>query len=42
MKDEEGRDVDYSYCDVWRFRGGKMVELMAFVIENKEAQCHPY
>src|SRR5688572_24143238 len=37
MKDEEGRDVDYSYCDVWRFRDGKMVGLMAFVIENKEA-----
>jgi ketosteroid isomerase-like protein len=34
MKDEDGRTVDYSYCDVWRFRDGKMNELKAFVIEN--------
>ena len=25
--------VDYSYCDVWRFRDGKMTELKAFVIQ---------
>ena len=34
IKDEEGRAADYSYCDVWRFRDGKMVELLAFVIKN--------
>lgn len=33
MKDENGKMVDYSYCDVWRFRDGKMAELRAFVIE---------
>ena len=33
MKDESGKKVDYSYCDVWRFRDGKMAELKAFVIE---------
>ena len=33
MKDEEGKMVDYSYCDVWRFRDGKMAELKAFVIK---------
>ena len=33
MKDEEGKMVDYSYCDVWRFRDGKMAELKAFVME---------
>lgn len=33
MKDEEGKIVDYSYCDVWRFRDGKMAELRAFVIK---------
>lgn len=38
MKDEEGRDVDYSYCDVWRFREGKMVELMAFVIRERSSE----
>ena len=26
--------VDYSYCDVWRFRDGKMAELKAFVIKS--------
>jgi uncharacterized protein len=32
-KDEHGEAVPSSYCDVWRFRGGKMVELRAFVIK---------
>lgn len=34
MKDEDGGMADYSYCDVWRFRDGKMVELKAFVIKT--------
>ena len=34
MKDKDGQPVHYSYCDVWRFRDGKMVELKAFVIET--------
>jgi uncharacterized protein (TIGR02246 family) len=33
MEDEQGRMVDYSYCDVWLFRDGKMAELKAFVIK---------
>jgi uncharacterized protein (TIGR02246 family) len=33
MKDENGKTARYSYCDVWRFRGSKMVELRAFVIK---------
>jgi uncharacterized protein len=33
VKDKEGRAKNHSYCDVWRFRGGKMVELRAFVVE---------
>lgn len=28
--------VDYSYCDVWRFRNGKMAELRAFVIKTNQ------
>ena len=32
MKNDEGKLVNYSYCDVWRFRDGKMAELNAFVI----------
>lgn len=35
MKDGSGQVVNYDYCDVWRFRGGKMAELKAFVIETK-------
>lgn len=35
LKDEVGRMIDYTYCDIWRFRDGKMAELKAFVIENK-------
>lgn len=33
ITDRDGKETDYSYCDVWRFRDGKMVELRAFVIE---------
>lgn len=35
MKDEDGKTVDYTYCDVWRFRDGKMAQLKAFVIQDK-------
>ena len=34
MQDEDGKATHYSYCDVWRFRGGEIVELRAFVIKN--------
>lgn len=33
MKDEKGKEESYKYCDVWRFRDGKMAELKAFVIK---------
>jgi ketosteroid isomerase-like protein len=33
MKDEEGKEARYSYCDVWRFRGDQMCEVRAFVIK---------
>jgi uncharacterized protein len=33
LKDEEGKATRHAYCDVWRFRGGRMAELHAFVIE---------
>ncbi|MEI2582630.1 nuclear transport factor 2 family protein [Scytonema sp. PRP1] len=35
MKDEDGKAAHYSYCDIWRFRGDKMVELRAFVIKTE-------
>ncbi|WP_247232301.1 nuclear transport factor 2 family protein [Telluribacter sp. SYSU D00476] len=34
LKDEAGKEADYSYCDVWQFRDGKMAELKAFVIRT--------
>jgi ketosteroid isomerase-like protein len=34
MKDKDGKTADYLYCDVWRFRDGKMDELKAFVIKS--------
>ncbi|KAM3103699.1 nuclear transport factor 2 family protein [Phormidesmis sp. 146-20] len=35
IKDENGKAADYSYCDIWRFRGDKIVELRAFVIKTE-------
>ena len=32
LKDEAGKEIRNAYCDVWRFREGRMVELQAFVI----------
>jgi uncharacterized protein (TIGR02246 family) len=33
LKDREGRAARHVYCDVWRFRDGRMAELHAFVTE---------
>ena len=33
LKDKDGKAVQYSYCDVWRFFDDKIVELKAFVIK---------
>jgi uncharacterized protein len=35
LKDKDGKAIHHSYCDVWRFRGGKIVELRAFVIKTE-------
>jgi uncharacterized protein len=35
MKDADEKAAHYSYCDVWRFRGNKIVELRAFVIKTE-------
>lgn len=32
LKNENGKDTDFSYCDVWRFENGRMAELNAFVV----------
>ena len=34
LKNAAGKDVEHAYCDVWRFRDGKMAELQAFVVET--------
>ncbi len=36
LKDDYGKTTQHTYCDVWRFNNGKIVELMAFVIETGE------
>ncbi|WP_207513490.1 nuclear transport factor 2 family protein [Longitalea luteola] len=34
LKDKNGKIICYSFCDVWKFRNGKMAELKAFVIKD--------
>lgn len=38
LKDEAGKATRYAYCDVWRFRDGKLAELHAFVVETGPAR----
>lgn len=35
LKDGAGHPVRHAYCDVWRFRDGKLAKLQAFVIPLK-------
>jgi ketosteroid isomerase-like protein len=35
MKDKDGKVVPYAYCDIYRFRGDKIIELSAFVIQTE-------
>ena len=35
MKDKDGAVVPYAYCDIYHFRGGKIVALRAFVIQTE-------
>jgi uncharacterized protein (TIGR02246 family) len=37
LKDEAGKATRSAYCDVWRFRDGKLAELQAFVVEARLA-----
>ena len=32
LKEKDGSTADFSYCDVWEFRDGKMLRLKAFVV----------
>jgi len=35
LKDEAGKATRHAYCDVWRFRDGRLAELQAFVVEAR-------
>ena len=35
MKGKDGTPVPYSYCDIYRFRGEKIVELRSFLIKTE-------
>jgi ketosteroid isomerase-like protein len=34
---ENGRDVPYAFCDVWRIKGDKLASLNAFVVKTERA-----
>ena len=36
LTDADGRQTQFAYCDVWRFREGKLDALHAFVVETDE------
>lgn len=33
LKGSDGQEAEHAYCDVWRFEGGLMAELNAYVVE---------
>ena len=35
LKNKDGADTHYDYCDVWKFENGKMAGVKAYVIEKK-------
>ncbi|TAJ85734.1 MAG: nuclear transport factor 2 family protein [Reyranella sp.] len=39
LKDNDGKTAQHAYCDVWRFRDGRMAELRAFVLETGSARA---
>ena len=34
MKGKDGKEAPYSYCDVYRFQNGKIIELKSYVIST--------
>jgi ketosteroid isomerase-like protein len=36
MKDKDGKNQQYSYCDIYRFEGDKIAELTSFVIKTEQ------
>jgi ketosteroid isomerase-like protein len=37
MKNKEGQTESYSYCDIYRFEGGKIAELTSYVVKTGDA-----
>ncbi|WP_219218065.1 nuclear transport factor 2 family protein [Variovorax boronicumulans] len=37
LRDDAGKTSRNAYCDVWRFRDGRLAELQAFVVEARLA-----
>lgn len=35
LKEKDGKTVPYAYCDIYRFRDGKIVDLNSFVIKTE-------
>ena len=35
MKEKDGKTVPYSYCDIYRFRDGEIVQLTSFVVKTE-------
>ena len=35
MKGEDGKEADYSYCDIYHFSDGKITELRTFIVKHK-------
>ncbi|MBC7901464.1 MAG: nuclear transport factor 2 family protein [Saprospiraceae bacterium] len=35
MNDKDGKSVPYGYCDIYRFRDGKIVKLDSFVVKTQ-------
>jgi uncharacterized protein len=38
MKEKGGKTIPYAYCDIYRFRAGKIIELNSFLV-NTEAKA---
>jgi uncharacterized protein len=34
-KEKDGKTIRYAYCDIYRFRDGKIVELNSFLIKTE-------
>ena len=37
MKDKEGKTAPYAYCDIYRFSGGKIIEMRTFAVNTAKA-----